>query len=413
MEEVTKAVHPSLRARVSRWFASDRRFWTALSFLLGAISLMKGIRFPGPWAATQAQLDYRYGFVKRGLFGAVFTTPLGLNHYARFAVFSFAVLALAVILLVVVARRSGVARVGSGEAVAVFAAGAALLYLGNLNGYDDVLLLAATLGLLLIRSSFKRFAIGLPVCVAAMLVHEGFLLLLLPAVLFSFAADAMEQRIVLRSAGFLAAVLGLCCLLTGVVLAARAPVNPERALLEKQAMRARVDFPVRDAFFAVLTRSAAANARLMVHEQGHGEYQLSNLAGVLSMLPVVVLQLVYLRLVCVGSGHVWLRGTGWAVALAASLAPVLMNALGYDTQRWYAFVSVSAFLVLALLVRALPNAVFAVTPSLRNATILTIAVSMAVSESMLTVHGNDYPFVRSVRSLLSSRNLHTLQPAEW
>ncbi len=410
---MTEVVPRSGGLRLGNWFNSDRRFWHLFTFVLGIVSLLKGIRFPGPWAATQAQLDYRNGFVKRGLFGALFTAPLGLNHYARFAAFSFAVLTIAIVLLLLLARKSGVARIGSGEAAALFAAGAALLYLGNLNGYDDVFLLAVALGLLLIRKSSVRFAVALPVSVAAMLVHEGYLLLLLPVVLFSFAADTVERRILPARAAMFAAVLGLCCLLTGVVVAARAPVTISRAIQEKQGISARVDFPVRDAFFAVLTRSAAANVKLTLREQGHGEYQLSNLSGVLTLLPVVALQLVYLRRVCMNSGRVWLQNTGWYLAAAASLAPVLMYALGYDTQRWYAFVSISAFLVLALLVRALPETDIKVTPSLRNATILTIAISMAVSESMLTIHGNDYPFVRSIHSLLTNRNLHTLQPAEW
>ena len=411
MEEVTEVVPASRGLR--HWFRSDRRFWHLLCFVLGTISLLKGIRFPGPWAATQAQLDYRDGFVKRGLFGTLFTAPLGLNHYARFAAFSFAVLAVAVVLLVVFARRSGMLRVGPGEAAALFASGAALLYLGNLNGYDDVLLLAVTLALLLIRVPLLRFLVALPVCIAAMLVHEGFLLLLLPAMLFSFAADAVERRIVPARAMLFAGVLALCCLVTGVLVAAKTPVTADRAFQERQGIIARVDFPVRDAFFAVLTRSAAANVKLTLREQLHNDYQWSNVSGVLALLPVVTMQLVYLRLVCMSSGQAWLLTSGMYVALAASLAPLLMYALGYDTQRWYAFSSISAFLVLGLLVRALPQAEFTVTPSLRNATILTIAISMAVSESMLTVHGNEYPFVRSVRSLLTNRNFHALQPAEW
>ena len=413
MEEVTEVVPPSVGLRLGNWFRNDQRFWHLLCFVLGTISLLKGIRFPGPWAATQAQLDYRNGFIKRGLFGTVFTAPLGLNHYARFAAFSFAVLAIALVLLVIFARRSGVARIGSGEAAALFASGAALLYLGNLNGYDDVFLLAVTLAFLLIRQPLVRFGIALPVCVAAMLMHEGFLLLLLPAVLFSFVADALEKRIVPARAAVLAGVLGVCCLSTGLVVAAKAPVSVDRAIEEMQGIIARVDFPVFAAFFSVLTRSAAANVKLTIHEQAHGQYQLSNLSGILALLPVVVMQMMYLKLVCTSSRSVWILKNGLYVAAAASLAPVLMCGLGYDTQRWYAFTSISAFLVLALLVRALPHAEFTVTPSLRNATIFTIAISMAVSESMLTIHGNEYPFVRSVRSLLTDRHFHALQPAEW
>jgi len=46
------------------------------------MAVLKGLRRPSMWAATQAQLDYSHGFIKRGLLGAVYG-PLGGDHYGR------------------------------------------------------------------------------------------------------------------------------------------------------------------------------------------------------------------------------------------------------------------------------------------------------------------------------------------
>ena len=101
MEEVTEVLPPLAGLRLRPWFSSERRFWHLLYFVLGAIRLLKGTSFPGPWAATRAQLDYRNGFVKRGLLRTQLKAPPRLNQSAHFSAFSS------------FARTSGVGHIGS------------------------------------------------------------------------------------------------------------------------------------------------------------------------------------------------------------------------------------------------------------------------------------------------------------
>ena len=89
--------------------------------VLATISVAKAIRLPTYKAATQAQVDYSFGLIKRGMFGACFARPLHLEIYSRFAIFSWALLGLAVVLLLVFTWCSGAPwRLLSPEIVALF-----------------------------------------------------------------------------------------------------------------------------------------------------------------------------------------------------------------------------------------------------------------------------------------------------
>ncbi len=81
-------------------------FWCLVAVVVSSLSLFKGIRLPSRYAATQAQIDYSQGIVKRGFFGQWVYIPLGLGHYALFTVFSFALLALFFVFIIVLALRS-------------------------------------------------------------------------------------------------------------------------------------------------------------------------------------------------------------------------------------------------------------------------------------------------------------------
>ena len=106
---------------------------------LGAIAFCKGIREPNAWSYTQAQLDYSAGFMRRGLFGAALSHPLGLNLYGHFAVFSTALLLLLFAALALLAHSSKLAeRTPPGELLAVYASSYSVSYLADMNGYLDI-----------------------------------------------------------------------------------------------------------------------------------------------------------------------------------------------------------------------------------------------------------------------------------
>src|ERR1700761_25880 len=179
--------------RVSRFqrllspFREERSFFKWSAALLGVVAFLKGIRLPNSWSFTQAQLDYRYGFIKRAFFGEVFTKHLALNVYGHFVVFSLLALLVTFALLIGFIWKSGaMERLASGALVVVFLSSFTVTYLASLVGYLAIVELALTMALLLIRQPYLRFFAALPVCVICTLIHEEFLVLFLPVLLFSF-----------------------------------------------------------------------------------------------------------------------------------------------------------------------------------------------------------------------------------
>src|ERR1700722_12397976 len=119
----------------------ERRFWWAVAPAFAMVSIYKAIRLPNYKSATQAQVDYRFGLVKRGLFGAVFSRPLHLEHYERFVLFSWGMLAVMVALLLALTWRSGLwQRVRFGGVAALFFSSYALTYMAHMVGYFEVVL---------------------------------------------------------------------------------------------------------------------------------------------------------------------------------------------------------------------------------------------------------------------------------
>ena len=372
--------------------------------LLGAVSLLRGLQMPNRWAATQALFDYRGGLIKRGLFGATLGPALHLERYARFAGFSVVAMVVCCGMLALVARR--LCAVGYGAAAAVFFGSYAVTYLGSLMGYMDVLLASVTCGLILIRNSSVRFAVGLPVCVAAVLTHELFLMVFLPVVLFTFAVDAteLEGSAAWRPLG-LGIVLLLACVGVTAKLALRAPLRGVQATAYRDALAGRADFRLDEDVFEVLTLSMRDDWGIMVQKRAeNAQYRRLFRAYAGLVAPAVGLLLV----------GVWyaLRGTmdlqqdlqrrGWLglAALVAGLAPCGVNLFAYDVGRFFSLAVVTCFLVLAVVVR--------VSAPLRRplprwyGAAMVVAALLSLARSRGLIDGerpNAYPFVQGAHEI--------------
>ena len=195
----------------------ERRFWGWTALGLGAIAFCKGIREPNAWSYTQAQLDYSAGFMRRGLFGAALSHPLGLNLYGHFAVFSTALLLLLFAALALLAHSSKLAeRTPPGELLAVYASSYSVSYLAHMNGYLDIPLALLCVLPLFVRRTGRRLAAAAVATVLGILIHEQFFFAFLPllavSVLFggATAKSAGERRLAWAGAALLLALgLGL------------------------------------------------------------------------------------------------------------------------------------------------------------------------------------------------------------
>lgn len=380
-------------------------FWKWTALLLGAISLFRGIRLPNIWSATLLLVNYDQGFVKRGFLGATFGRALHLEHYANFCLFSYGTLALLAAALIAFALQSKAFRVaGSGEPVAIFATSFAVAYLGHLVGYLDIVLACLTVGLLLIRNSILRFALGIPVSVVGLLIHEMFLLVFLPVLLLSFAVDANGEQTssAQRRTWSMAGVLALVSLLVDLRLALRPSLTSAQALAIGDAGAARADYSPARIVFTAFQLSAADNLHIMrdlfLHDHRYLFLWIVSLASfALFAVPIMLASGCLIR----AWKEARSRQTLFVCALIASLSPLLMNVLGFDNVRWNALACLETFLVFLLLSRALGGSNVQLPPWYRSVTILLLALGMASGEGLMDEkEPHAFPFVTSTMHLV-------------
>jgi hypothetical protein len=330
----------------------QRGWWRGAALLAGVVSCLKGLRRPNLWAATQAMVNYDHGFVKRGLFGATVGGWLHLEHYARFTVVSEVLLVLLLGLLAWLTVRSGAfERLGDGEPVAIFFASYAITYLTHLVGYLDIPLAILTVGLIAIRRMEVRLAAAVPVCVAGVLIHEMFVVVFLPVILFSFWVDGVRREGKERTRVWAAAGL-LTVVVAGVTmrLALERPMTATQAEAMREDVARRADFEVREDFFAVMGRSSGENFAMMRGVMQAPFFRHRFLASAAAFAPAILLLLA--AVVWSVRGVSWrFRGVTMAAAIGAGLSPVGMNFLGYDFGRWDALVCLELYLVALILAK--------------------------------------------------------------
>ncbi len=382
-----------MRLLKTGFLQDDSKFWNSLAFVVTLLALFKGFRLPNTWAATQAQVGYSRGFVKRGLFGTLIAQPLHLGSYVVFSCFSAALLLVLFVVFVVLVRSAGLReRCGSAFPAAVFGASYSTTYLAHLDGYLDVPLAALTIALLCIRNAKQRALVALPVTVLAVLTHELFLVVFFPVVLLSFALQALSlpERAARRRALPSIVALAVVALGTTTFTAMHSSADRQTARALEADIQRRVDFPVRPDFFEVFTRSAGDNLRIMLgYTHNHG-WREAQLGCALILLPTgaLLLGITWCLLEQSSISHARLA---FLFCLAASLAPLAMNLLGWDVGRWYALAGLNCFLTLLCVCQFVPGNSLPEYSAFVRAAILVIAISMA-SGGFLMDHLEIRPF---------------------
>lgn len=377
-------------SRQQQWLPDS--FWkiaTASVFFLAAI---KGIRFPNRWSATQAQVDYAYGFVKRGFFGATVTHWFGLNHYVRFAVFSFLVLALFFAMLTLLAKGSGIAaRWGDMAIVALYAGSYSVTYLFSTVGYLEIFSAVLVLAVLHLADDRVRFIGSVAVTIAGLLIHEAFLFMLFPALLLPFVLEWLQERDKARR--FRAASFIGVLIVVAAVLSVKIALSPSmsRSVADRMASSivAHSDFTPRGDFFDVMTRSGGDNLQIMkgyVHSSGWWARQVSSVAV---FGPTFVLLLAASRRVLQAANQRYWK-YGLAAVCMVSFAPLLMHFVGWDVGRWNGFACFMAFLSLLTVTRFTQGRPLQASAKWQRAVLIVLLFSM--SSGSLLMYGKDDKF---------------------
>ncbi len=319
--------------------------WKVLALAAGAVSCLKGLRRPNLWAATQAMVNYGDGLTRRGLFGATLGRWLHLEHYARFTVVSLALLAILLGMLAwLTARSRAFERLGAGEPVALFFSSYAVTYLAHVVGYLEIPLAIVTVGLLLVRRPMLRAAVAVPVCLGGLLVHEMFLVVFLPVILFRLWMDGLAMEDASRRRPIWGVAAGLALLACGATVGLARPRSAAQVGAMQREMAGRADFPLREDFFPVLERSTGDNLRMTAEALRTPFFRERFVVSALIFAPPVLMLLA--AVVWSVRGLERRRGLTLAAAMVAALSPLGMNFFGYDYGRWDALVCLEAYLVL-------------------------------------------------------------------
>jgi len=374
--------------------SDDRQLWRGCTTLFGLFAILKGIHRPYPWGLTQAQIDYSQGFVKRGLQGAVLNA-LHIHRYESLAVLfwlqyvAFLSAAIALGVSSRLERKQGCAAI-----FAVLSGSYVLTYLTSIVGYTDLLLGTIAVCLLLLRSSGLRFAVSLFAVPTAMLIHENFLFLFFPVLLFSFVLDfwADSQH---RALGYGVALSGIA-----LALAALMSVHPALNLVQVQQLqehiKGQVDFSLQPEVFDVFSRSLRDNMAVTARASHDPAWRRQLVISFLALCPLLVMLLYFNRKLLHSmrrhgqtSAPIWVI----AAAMSASLAPLLMYLLGWDCARWNVLTTLSAALIFLLLGRFAPETGVPLSTREIGVAVVLMAFGMLTGGGFFgSFQGNKFPF---------------------
>ena len=319
-------------------------------------------------AAAFAQIDYSHGFVKRGLLGTVYA-EFGLRQHAALATISYILFLFLLAIFILLTRKSGIEeRTGSVAVVAMFTSSYVFTFLAHLNGYTDIVLAGIAMLLLLVRSPLRRFCIGLPLIVIALLIHEGFLILFFPVVLLSFVVDAAceanrkdRQRTLIYMS-----LLTLVTFGTTLAVVFLGRISPNQVALFHSEILARADFTPREEFFTVLNASVADNFHLSARRLLDLRWYGAALLAICLLGPTLIGLLSFCRKLLARFTPKSASGRTKIVtisALIALLAPECMNLLGIDSMRWHVLTAFVAYLILLTLSMRLPPGRLPISPA--------------------------------------------------
>jgi hypothetical protein len=319
-------------------FQEERRFYRLLAVAGGITALLKGMHMPLLWAATQAQLDYRHGFLRRGLFGEICRQMhLPVWRYGVFSVVSFVLLACVIALLVRSVRRSGLDAAGLGAFTALLVGSFCISFLADVVGYYDIVMVLLVLLILQIGNPRMQLAAATAAGVAGVLVHESYAIAFLPVSLTGVMcwADSSERGSAKRWIG-----IGLAALLPWLLvlgISRRPDMTAAQGAALEAEIRARVDFAPNSEVFDVLTHAADSNRQRMISYMRAGSWWEEEFFGLLGFLPSTCFFLA-LAWRAAGAQRRLLRG----YIVLSVFAPLLLNLLGYDRYRWLMMMSLNA-----------------------------------------------------------------------
>jgi hypothetical protein len=405
-----------------------RRHFAIVAWLVFLVSLLKGLRMPSSWSATHMTFNYSHGFIRRGLVGEVIrlvsgARPYSYNRLALLAILFFVAVAVVMVLLVKRVLDTDPEDVGLKAVVLAFAASPGVVMLANAIGYLDYVGLLLVVSVILISARSERryliFFLGIPVGVMLAFIHEAQTLMFAPTILFAMICHIVIQfrrGDISHRAKFLLvanAALGFIAAFgTSAAVGIVGTKSPDAISTLQASVGQVANFRLRSDAFATLSRPVSeAVFKLMPsfwRDPGNRAYLVLSM---ISAFPAIAFVIFYgMRLIGRLDLSKLTRVIVAACFIAATLAPVGLNLIGWDSARWNAISLVACFCCVAILRLYFSSNVCA-EPSLRvesplTLTLAAVAIVLGLCSSNYTnflfdghrVQG--YPFEEPVKSFI-------------
>jgi len=264
---------------------------------------------------------------------------------------------------------------------------------------------------LFVRRTGWRLAAAACATVLGILLHEQFFFAFLPVLIVSVlfgaaAAKTADERRLAWIGGVLLAVLGLGPML---FFARHGSISVTQTDQLSQSIVRRADRPVDAEVLKVLPRTSRENLEIMksvwrrptyIPAQGESILLFGPAAAILSWATLLLLRR-------------WMPGRyrwPYAGVLLATLAPLSLNLLGWDKNRWNGLLSLNAFLLLLVVSRLVGGEPVQLPVRLRRACLVVMLLNMATGGGMLDGrHIRPFPFMRGPDAVVwSSEGPHTI-----
>lgn len=272
-------------------------------------------------------LDWRHGFVKRGLVGELFSWADFLTRSELLSI-EYSFLAVGFALTYLVFRQ---VLFGSGQdrrlAAVLLSAPAALPHLGYLFAQPDItlyILMLCCLALFLRIPPLVAVAVSLPFCILGLLAHEAFSLMFYPLIIAILVDLCAKRRLPWWAlAGHVSAMLTA---FAAIVRWGALKIPPEVLLREAQA---RTNVPIQPQVYDVMASTLSDQRALVWHMYTSGVVHTLWLTLALSAPYFTLLSRLLKDCLYASNSPRWQR----LATAALFLSPLTLCTLGHDTTR--------------------------------------------------------------------------------
>lgn len=368
---------PSMDQATPQW---SERVWMTLIGVLLLNSVLRGIRAPSTWAYTQLLLDYDFGFSKRALQGAIlaaFDHPALYGYDFAFWYMTIVFTANTLLLWLIMRRLCATGDMSARSIALVFASSLAIVVLAHTMGYGDQPALLVTLLALATRNFYLRCLLVATLFTACLLIHETEFVIFFPVIVFSFLLDLGETE-KLRRRKSLALCLVCGCVLATLLVVGNTHTSEATASAMFQAMQAKTQYPLREDLMVMLTTTFRDFIGEMLDFYASALWQRFALLSWLVTLPTTAYLVRETWLTMSRSGYSMILRSA---AVGASLAPLAMHAIGFDSNRWTTLATITSFLVYAL-VRLTTHASNTMTSTSQNSLLPAALIAMNLGSSI-------------------------------